>query len=81
MNEAIPKLEELLRQEFPNAPIAGDATGLRIGSFPEWDSVAHFNLLILIEDTYGIRFSVDEMTELKGVDEIRETLAEKSVEA
>ncbi len=76
----MPMLEDLLRQEFPNATIDADSN-LALGSIPEWDSVAHFNLLILIEETYDVRFSVDEMTELKSLTEIRKCLADKSIEA
>ena len=76
----MPMLEDLLRQEFPKATIDADSN-LALGSIPEWDSVAHFNLLILIEETYDVRFSVDEMTELKSLTEIRKCLADKSIEA
>lgn len=70
-----PSLADVLRQQFPTATIPADETLLRIGAFPEWDSMAHFNLLLLVEETYGIRFSVDEMSELKSLNDIARVLA------
>jgi acyl carrier protein len=68
-----------LQQQFPRATIP--ATGsLVVGSFPEWDSLAHFNYLMLVEETFDVRFSIDEMAELKGLDQIAAALAGRGVE-
>lgn len=74
-----PSLATLLRQQFPDAVIGGDPAELRLGSFPQWDSLGHFNFLMLIEETYGVRFSVEEMTEMKGLAEIRRAVAARGV--
>ncbi|HEU0117283.1 MAG TPA: acyl carrier protein [Alphaproteobacteria bacterium] len=49
-----------------------------MGSFPEWDSMAHFNFLLRIEETYGIRFTVDEMMSFKSLADIDKVLRAKS---
>lgn len=69
-----PDLIDVLKQQFPNVKIRGGVKDLSINSFPEWDSLAHFNLLMLVEETYSVRFSVEEMAELKGLEDIQRSL-------
>ena len=73
-------LEHLLRRQFPNAP-PGDISDWHVGWFPEWSSLAHFNLLLSIEEEFHIQFDVDEMSELKSVREIRARLAASGIAA
>jgi len=73
-------LRALLQQQFPNAEIP--ATGaLAVGGFAQWDSLGHFNYLMLVEETFDVRFSVEEMAELKALDQIAAALARRGVEA
>jgi acyl carrier protein len=74
-----PTIPNLLKQQFPDALFDPDNAELEVGAFPEWDSLAHFNLLLLIEETYGIRFSTEEMAELKSIPAIRSSLSEKGL--
>jgi len=48
---------------------------LKIGDIDEWDSVAHLDLLSEVEAEFGLRFSLDEMSELTSLDAIRRRLA------
>ncbi len=73
-------LEQLLRQHFP-AAVFEDSDDLRVGSLPDWNSLAHFNFLLLVEETYGVRFSVDEMSDLKSIAEIRARLSAAGIAA
>lgn len=73
-------LEDLLRRQFPTAP-QGDISDWHVGSFPEWSSLAHFNLLLSIEEAFHLQFTVDEMSELKSVREIRARLAAAGIAA
>ena len=73
-------LEQLLRCQFPTAP-PGDISDWHVGSFPEWSSLAHFNLLLSIEEAFNVHFDVDEMSELKSVREIRARLAAAGIAA
>lgn len=68
------KIDNLLQQVFPESDFDPNDPELGIGAFPEWDSLANFNLLMLIEETYSVRFSVDDMAELKTLFEIKERL-------
>lgn len=40
---------------------------LTAADVPSWDSVNHVNLMIEIEETFGVRFSTREITGLKNV--------------
>ncbi len=75
----ISDLTRLLKEQFPNAQIQIPEESLSVGSFPEWDSLGHFNYLLLVEQHYGIRFSVEEMSELKSLLDISKALASKEV--
>jgi len=76
-----PRLSEILRDHFEGVEFDPDAPGLGAGAFEAWDSFAHFNLLLLIEEAYAVRFSVDDMTNLKSVAEIRAALASQGIAA
>jgi acyl carrier protein len=48
----------------PTQPISFEQD-ISIGEIPEWDSFGNFNFLVSIEEHFSIRFTVDEMSELK----------------
>ncbi|MFM5230647.1 MULTISPECIES: acyl carrier protein [Aeromonas] len=66
----------LVRQQFPQANINAQSA---LGSFPEWDSLGHFNLLLLVEQHYGVRFEPNELVELKSLADIQQALQSKGV--
>jgi acyl carrier protein len=71
-------LDSLVRQHFPNA-VFEDGADLQAGSFPEWTSLAHFNFLLAVEQSFGVRFTVEEMSEMKSLGEIRARVGERTV--
>ena len=76
----ISDLHELLKKQFPDEEIPNPYIELTVGSFPEWDSLGHYNLLLLIEESYGLRFTIEELSEMKTLKEITEVLAKKGVD-
>ncbi|HEH9439031.1 TPA: acyl carrier protein [Aeromonas sobria] len=66
----------LVCQQFPQANINAQSA---LGSFPEWDSLGHFNLLLLVEQHYGVRFEPNELVELKSLADIQQALQSKGV--
>jgi acyl carrier protein len=74
-------LPELLRETFPNAEF--DATNAQLGieSFPEWDSLGHFNFMLQIEAHFGVQFTVEEMSELKALPQIKAALTSRGIVA
>ncbi|AXV32520.1 acyl carrier protein [Aeromonas hydrophila] len=66
----------LAHQQFPQASVNAQSA---LGSFPEWDSLGHFNLLLLVEQHYAVRFEPHELAELKSLTDIQQALLHKGV--
>ncbi|MFQ2790394.1 acyl carrier protein [Aeromonas caviae] len=66
----------LAHQQFPQASVNAQSA---LGSFPEWDSLGHFNLLLLVEQHYAVRFEPQELAELKSLTDIQQALQRKGV--
>ncbi|WP_336289609.1 acyl carrier protein [Aeromonas dhakensis] len=66
----------LAHQQFPQASINAQSA---LGSVPEWDSLGHFNLLLLVEQHYAVRFGPQELAELKSLADIQQALQSKGV--
>ena len=64
----------LAHQQFPQASVNAQSA---LGSFPEWDSLGHFNLLLLVEQHYAVRFEPQELAELKSLADIQQALQSK----
>jgi len=43
---------------------------LKIGDVEQWDSVAHLDLMSEIEQQFGVRFDLDEITALTSLPEL-----------
>lgn len=48
---------------------------------PGWDSTAHVNLIIALEEEFGTKFSVGEIMAMNSVGAIRQTVAARVAEA
>ena len=64
------KLTKIMKKVFPNSYIPEDLSDLRYGSFEEWDSLGNYALLMLVEDEFGISFTIKELSEIKSIKEI-----------
>jgi acyl carrier protein len=73
------KLYHIIEKNFSKSLEGVDIMQLKIGSFPEWDSLSHFSLLVSIEETYHIQFTLDEISELKTIEKIIVSLREKGI--
>lgn len=47
-------------------------------SDPKWDSLKHVQLILLLEEHFGVQFSEEEMRALRSSDEIVRAIEEKS---
>lgn len=52
-------------------------SNLKIGSFKEWDSLSHFNLLLQIEKDFKIRFNTNNFSTLMTIKDISKKIKEK----
>jgi len=50
---------------------------LGIGAIEGWDSLGHLNLVLRLEDAFGIRFTTEEIPQLTSVEQIQKSLVEK----
>jgi acyl carrier protein len=48
---------------------------------PNWDSIGHMNLVMRLEQEYGLRFEVDDITEMSTAGKILDILRAKGIEA
>jgi acyl carrier protein len=60
-------IESILREAFPSANLDDSFMQLKMDDIADWDSLGNFNLLLAFEEFYGVRFSTDEMSELKSI--------------
>lgn len=77
--EIMKKLEKVFRNVFDDEgiTISRDTTAYDI---EEWDSLEHINLIIAIEQEFGVHFSLEETTKLKSVGEIADSLEKEKSE-
>ena len=70
-------LRDILVTVFTNSAIPRDCSRLGIGDLDEWDSLGNFNFLLAVEERYELRFDIEEMAELKSVQDVVNYLAAK----
>ena len=63
----IQDIEKVFLNTFSNITIDESIIDLKLGDFDEWDSLGNFNLLLAIEKFYNIRFSMEQMAEIKSI--------------
>jgi acyl carrier protein len=51
---------------------------VRRDSDPKWDSLKHVQLVLLLEEHFGVQFSEEEMGALRSSDEIVQAIEEKN---
>jgi acyl carrier protein len=62
------KLRNIFRDIFDDESMAISEFTMR-EDIEDWDSVAHIKLVLAIEDDFGIRLSMEEMSAIKSVSE------------
>tara|TARA_Y100000022_G_scaffold190566_1_gene190844 strand:- start:480 stop:725 length:246 start_codon:yes stop_codon:yes gene_type:complete len=73
-SETLSIIRKLMTEIFPSDTISEDVSELSIGSLKEWDSLGNFNFLLAIENEFNVRFSMEEIGEIKSVAQIMEFL-------
>lgn len=59
---------------------AGEITDeTSMANTPAWDSVAHLNLILSLEQEFGLQFSPEEFMQMQSVASLRRKLAERGV--
>ena len=67
-------LRQILVDTFNNTNIPENIDDLKIGDFEEWDSIGNFNLILAVEQKYGVRFDISNLDKIKSVKDIKKFL-------
>jgi acyl carrier protein len=70
MNKIDDKIIIVLKKVFPKTKKIKNLKKLQINDIKEWDSIGNLNLLLAIEKDFKIKFSIDEMAEIKSIKQI-----------
>jgi acyl carrier protein len=72
-------LQTIFKETFPTAVYDMAFELLELNSIPEWDSLGNLNLLLRVEETLSIRFSSEELSEVKSIKQLITILKRKAV--
>ena len=77
MKEVDGKVEGLLADtiQVPAAKITDD---LAMQDVEAWDSLKHMELIVALEEAFGVQLSFDEIVVMRSVGEIKRVLRERS---
>ena len=70
-------IENILFEVFCVKKFPKKIEELKYEDFKEWDSLGNFNLLLAIEEFYSVRFTMDEITNIRSVEELLCSLKNK----
>jgi len=70
-------IENILYEVFPVKKFPKKIEELKYEDFNEWDSLGNFNLLLAVEEFYNIRFTMEEMSNIRSVKELLHELKYK----
>tara|TARA_Y100000996_G_scaffold311368_1_gene247775 strand:- start:209 stop:454 length:246 start_codon:yes stop_codon:yes gene_type:complete len=60
-----------LKKVFKNEKLPKNIYKLKIGSFKSWDSLAHVNLLLLIEKEFKVKLPLNNIYKIRTINEIK----------
>jgi acyl carrier protein len=68
-----PKLTEVFRDVFdePELQLRDD---LARDNYAAWDSFAHVKLILALEEEFNVKFTIDQVTNIRSVAEVRSVL-------
>lgn len=70
------EVNEVFREVFDDEEITVSAN-TTADDIEDWDSLEHINLIVEMEDKFGIKFKMGEVTGMKNVGEMVEIIAER----
>jgi len=77
-NEIISRLNEVFRDIFgdPSLSVNENTTSSDI---EDWDSLEHINLIAAVENEFGLRFKMREVSGMKNVGEMIAIISERGI--
>ncbi len=70
-------IENILYEVFSVKKFPKKIEELKYEDFNEWDSLGNFNLLLAVEEFYNIRFTMEEITNIRSVEQLIQALKVK----
>ena len=70
---------KILLAETLQIPAAGITDDLAMKDVEAWDSLKHMELVVSLEETFGIDLTFDEIVAMQSVREIKRVLGERGV--
>ena len=75
-NEITARLNEVFRDVFGDSSISVPPSTTS-DDIEDWDSIEHINLIAAVEDEFGMRFKMREVSGMKNVGEMMNIIAER----
>ncbi|MBO7473529.1 MAG: acyl carrier protein [Ruminococcus sp.] len=75
-NEIIPRLNSVFRDIFGDDSISVSANTTS-ADIEDWDSLAHITLMDAVENEFGLRFKMREVSSMKNVGDMINLIAER----
>ncbi len=75
-NEILPRLNEVFRDVFGDSSLSVNENTTS-ADIEDWDSLEHINLIAAVENEFGLRFKMREVSGMKNVGEMLEIIAER----
>jgi acyl carrier protein len=63
-------IESILYEVFPVNKFPKKIEDLKYEDFNEWDSLGNFNLLLAVEEFYNVRFTMEEMANIRSIEKL-----------
>jgi len=73
-----PGLAEVMKNVLDIDSVSADDS---MKTIPSWDSLRHLNLIMALEEHFGVNFEPEEMPELNSVRALSEAIAKHSTES
>lgn len=77
-NDVFEKLNEVFQDVFDDENIViGENTAIDSGDIEDWDSLEHVNLVLAVEQYFGIKFNGGEVSSMKNVGTMVDVILKK----
>lgn len=77
MDKVYERLNEVFRNVFDDEEIVVNENTTS-NDIEDWDSLEHINLIVAVENEFGIKFDMSEVTSMKNVGEMVEIINKKT---
>lgn len=74
--EVFEKLNEVFQEVFDDENIAVDEATTS-ADIDDWDSLEHINLIVAVENCFGIKFNMGEVSTMKNVGAMADIIQER----